>query len=49
MRVFVTISKDDVNTVSYTIVEHRFGAASLCENLMLFSGISVMTWNNQPF
>lgn len=36
MRVFVTISKDNVNTVSYTIVEHRFGAASLCESLMLF-------------
>lgn len=36
MFVFVTLSKDNVNLLSYTIMEYRFGAANLCEYLMLF-------------
>lgn len=33
---FVTLSKDNVNGVSYIITEYRFGAASICEDRMLF-------------
>lgn len=36
MFVFVTLSKNNVNILSYTITEYRFGAANLCEDLMLF-------------
>lgn len=32
----VTLSKDNVNGVSYIITEYRFGAASICEDRMLF-------------
>lgn len=48
--IFVTLLKDDVNSVSYVITEYRFGAACIGEYLRLFFlGIFVMTWMNQPF
>lgn len=36
MFVFVTLRKDSVNLLSYTITEYSFGAANLCEYHMLF-------------
>lgn len=36
MFIFVTLSKDNVNMLSYIITEYRFGTASLCEYVMLF-------------